>query len=176
MECIMNKKSLRIVIVFVIFIAVGIMWGLKSTQSNGAKYNSDAAYPLYMTKINMEEMVASNMPIIIDFGADSCIPCKEMAPVLVKLNGEMQEKARIHFVDVWEYPESSKGFPVTVLPTQVFFNADGSAYVPSQEVLQKIMGFQGFKNEGGDELVMTAHQGGLTEAQMRLILADMGVN
>ncbi|OLN32939.1 Thioredoxin [Desulfosporosinus metallidurans] len=39
---------------------------------------------------------------MIDFGADSCVPCKEMAPVLKKLNTEMQGKAIVKFVDVWK--------------------------------------------------------------------------
>ncbi len=46
-------------------------------------------------------------PIIIDFGADSCIPCKEMAPVLKKLNEEWQGKVIVKFVDVWKYPDAA---------------------------------------------------------------------
>lgn len=40
-------------------------------------------YPLNVTEpIDLEELKSFGIPIIIDFGADSCIPCKEMEPVL----------------------------------------------------------------------------------------------
>jgi thioredoxin 1 len=89
-----------------------------------------------------------------------------MAPILVKLNEEMQGKAVIHFVDVWKNQNAARDFPLRVIPTQFFFTADGEPYIPSENLnirgLQTVNGF-------------TYHEGGLTEAQMRAILTDMGV-
>ncbi len=171
----MNKKSARFLVIGLIVIAVGVIWGVKSSESGASMFVSDLAIPLDITEeINIDNYTSANMPILIDFGADSCIPCKEMAPVLVKLNREMQEKARIHFVDVWKHPKLADGFPVNIIPTQVFYNPDGTPYRPSVEILQGIPGFKGYTDRN-DNLIMTTHVGGLTEADMRLILADMGV-
>jgi thioredoxin 1 len=71
------------------------------------------------TELDLDTLKSYNLPIIIDFGADSCIPCKEMAPVLVKLNTEFEGKAIIKFVDVWKYQSLSEGYPIKVIPTQV---------------------------------------------------------
>ncbi len=129
--------------------------------------------PLLVSAVDLAALQAYAQPIIIDFGADECIPCKEMAPVLQTLNAEMQGKAVVQFVDVWKTPEAAQGYPVTVIPTQIFYNADGTPYMPSSDLgIEFLMYTEG---EGGPH-VFTAHQGGLTEAQMRLILQDMGVS
>ena len=82
---------------------------------------------------------------MIDFGADSCIPCKEMAPVLKELNEELRGKVIIKFVDVWKYQSLAEGYPISVIPTQVFFDKDGKPYTPKDPeahkckcILQKI--------------------------------------
>ena len=83
-------------------------------------------------------------------------------------------KAFIKFVDVWEYAEAASNVPVQVIPTQVMVNADGTPFVPSDELAQKIEFILYSSRETGEH-VFTVHQGGLTEEQMRLILTEMGV-
>ncbi len=136
---------------------------------------SEIDFPLHVSSVNLEELVVHELPIIIDFGADECVPCKEMAPVLTTLNHEMQGDAIIQFVDVWKTPEAATNFPVQVIPTQIFINADGTPYIPSDEIALEIS-FSIYADRETEEHVFTAHQGGLTEEQMRLILADMGVS
>lgn len=97
-----------------------------------------------------------------------------MAPVLKTLNEEMQGKAFIKFVDVWQYPDAAANAPVQVIPTQVMFNADGTPFVPSDELAAQVQ-FTMYSHRDTDEHIFTVHQGGLTEEQMRLILAEMGV-
>lgn len=135
---------------------------------------TNVEYPLTVTSIDLEELTESNLPIIIDFGADSCILCKEMAPVLITLNEEFQGRAIVQFVDVWKSPEAANQFPIQVIPTQVFINADGSPYYPSEE-LANLIQFSMYSDRETEEHVFTTHQGGLTEEQMRLILSDIGV-
>lgn len=131
-------------------------------------------YPLKITKADLDEIKAYGVPTVIDFGSDSCIPCKEMAPVLKTLNAEWQDRAAVQFMDVWEYTDGVEDFPVSVIPTQIFFNADGSPYVPSEEI-QKEIAFIMHADKETDEHVFTAHQGGITEEQMRAIFAEMGI-
>ncbi|MEG0784343.1 MAG: thioredoxin family protein, partial [Christensenella sp.] len=135
---------------------------------------SAEGYPLKITKADLNAIKAYGVPTVIDFGSDSCIPCKEMAPVLKTLNAEWQDRAAVQFMDVWEYTDGVEDFPVSVIPTQVFFNADGSPYVPS-EGIQKEIAFIMYADKETDEHVFTAHQGGITEEQMRAIFAEMGI-
>lgn len=165
-----QKTALKIIIPSLILLVVVGIFLFKN--SRGQEQPEQLAIPLSVTAVDMAALKEHKLPIIIDFGADSCIPCKEMAPVLVKLNEEMQGKAVIQFVDVWKNPDAAKDFPVQVIPTQVFFQADGAPYVPSEDLgIELTM----YSTKDTNEHVFTVHQGGLTEQQLRDILADMGV-
>ncbi len=171
-----NKKLLvKIIVPVLIAAALTAIWALKTHSTPtpiDPKTGNIADFVLEASSIDLESLKKYKYPIIIDFGADSCDPCKAMAPVLKKMNEEMQGYAIIKFVDVWKNSAASKDFPVQVIPTQVFFNADGTPYVPSEKI-----GIQFIKYASKDtgKHVFTVHQGGLTEEQMRAILADMGV-
>jgi thioredoxin 1 len=154
-----------------VLIIAGI-WIFKNANSDAPPITDNKDFTLEATNIDLEVLTSYELPIIIDFGADSCIPCKEMAPVLKTLNVEMQGAAIIKFVDVWKNEDVANDFPIQVIPTQIFINADGTPYVPSDDI--KIE-FTMYSTKDTNEHVFTVHQGGLTEGQMRRILTDMGV-
>ncbi|MEN8258823.1 MAG: thioredoxin family protein [Thermodesulfobacteriota bacterium] len=66
------------------------------------------------------------MVTMVDLGADTCIPCKMMAPILEKLTKEYEGKAAIILIDVWQEPAQSRKFQVSVIPTQIFFDKEGN--------------------------------------------------
>ena len=181
-----NKRSLiiKILVPVLIIAIVGVMWFVKNPPSDSvpiiatdptAEQIDGADFSLNATElIDYEALSEYGLPIIVDYGADSCIPCKEMAPVLKTLNAEMQGIAFIKFVDVWQYYEAAANVPVQVIPTQIFVNADGTPFVPSEELASQIE-FMMYSDRETNEHIFTTHQGGLTEDQMRLILAEMGV-
>lgn len=144
----------------------------QSTGQTPDAENTD--FSLLATEIDLEKLKSHGIPIIIDFGADECIPCKEMAPVLKKLNEEWQGKVIVKFVDVWKYPELAEDFPVSVIPTQFFFDAKGNPYVPSEKLMNEIP-FNLYSLKDTEEHVYTSHEGGLTEEQIKTIFAEMGV-
>lgn len=173
----MSKKKLliRILILVLIGIALTSIWIIK-THSKPISINEEtgenADFELAASSINLDELKEYNLPIIIDFGSDSCIPCQQMAPVLETMNEEMQGKAIIKFVDVWKYEDAATDFPIQVIPTQVIYSADGKPYTPSEDLG---IDFDMWSAEDTNEHIFTTHQGGLTEDQMRAILKDMGV-
>jgi len=63
---------------------------------------------------------------MIDLGAKKCIPCKMMAPILVKMEKQYQGKASIVFIDVWEHKEQARRFQIRAIPTQIFFDVSGN--------------------------------------------------
>ena len=125
-------------------------------------------------EIDFEELSSYGIPIIVDYGADSCIPCKEMAPVLEKANATFSGKAFVKFVNVWDYPDAANNVPVSIIPTQILFNADGTPFVPSDDLAEKL-DFTLYVDPQTNEHHFTAHVGGLTEEEMWAILAEMGV-
>jgi thioredoxin 1 len=73
----------------------------------------------------VQQALSSGKPTVIDFGARTCIPCKKMAPILESLSGEYKGKASVLFIDVREDQAAAQKFGVQMIPTQIFFNAQG---------------------------------------------------
>ncbi|HCL01002.1 MAG TPA: thioredoxin [Lachnoclostridium phytofermentans] len=168
----MTKKWAKRVIPLLIVIAIICIFLLKK-ESNKID-NSENMLPLEINEIDLAELKLEGLPIVIDFGSDSCIPCKQMAPVLQKLHSEWNGKAIVHFIDVWKNASASDGFPMTVIPTQFFFNSDGTPYKPSEDISNEIeLSLYSTKDTG--EHVFTAHQGSITEEEMKKIFMEMGV-
>jgi len=65
------------------------------------------------------------MPTMVDLGANECVPCKMMVPVMEKVEKKYKGKAAIIFIDVWKDKEPAKRFGIRAIPTQIFFNKDG---------------------------------------------------
>jgi thioredoxin 1 len=65
------------------------------------------------------------MVTMIDLGADQCVPCKMMAPILEKLKKDYEGKAAIIFIDVWKNIDPARRYGIRAIPTQIFFDADG---------------------------------------------------
>ncbi|MDP3481670.1 MAG: thioredoxin family protein [Desulfoprunum sp.] len=62
---------------------------------------------------------------MVDLGANKCIPCKMMAPIMEELEKEYKGKAAIVFIDVWENPGAGDKYDIKLIPTQIFYDAKG---------------------------------------------------
>ena len=167
-----NKRLLRIIVPIIIVIIAAGIWTVKNTRDKDEALENDGSdFALHVTSnLDLEKLKSYGLPIIIDFGADSCIPCKEMAPVLIELNAQLRGKAIIKFVDVWKYPGLAEGYPLTVIPTQVFIAADGKPYTPEDPQTAQ-MKLYAMKDSG--EHVFTTHEGGLTKEALLKIIGEM---
>ena len=68
-----------------------------------------------------EDVVASNLPAIVDFTATWCMPCKQIAPVVEELAGAYAGKVKIGKLDVDESPGIATKYGVRSVPTLLFF-------------------------------------------------------
>ena len=65
------------------------------------------------------------LPRLLELGADKCIPCKMMAPILAELRQEYAGQLQVDFIDVWKNESAGEDYGVRVIPLQIFFGADG---------------------------------------------------
>jgi len=79
---------------------------------------------------------ASNLPTLVDVGADKCVPCIKMAPILDQLRKDFAGRMEVKFVDVWKYREEADKYSVRTIPTQIF-------YAPGGSELYRHIGFYG---------------------------------
>ena len=71
------------------------------------------------------QALASGKPTVIDLGASTCIPCKQMAPILEELADTYRGKANVLFIDVREDRNAASRFGIQMIPTQIFFDTKG---------------------------------------------------
>lgn len=165
---------LKIVIPIVMICVIATIWVVKNNEKKSEEVvvkNSDFALNVTQ-KINLKKLKSYKLPIIIDFGSESCAPCRLMAPDLKELNSELQGRAIIKFVDSWENPKFAEGYPISSIPTQFFFDSKGNPFNPKNPEAMNLTQYS-LKTTG--EHVYTAHVGGLTKQQMVEILEEMGM-
>lgn len=80
---------------------------------------------------------ARSLPRLVDLGADKCIPCKAMAPILAELKAEYAGRFDVQFIDVWKNPEAATPYRIRTIPTQVFYAADGTELSRHQGFMAK---------------------------------------
>lgn len=67
------------------------------------------------------DVLKGNEPVLVDFWAEWCGPCKALAPKLEEIAGEMSGKAKIVKVDVDANPDTASKYGVRGIPTLVLF-------------------------------------------------------
>ena len=71
------------------------------------------------------EAASTKLPKLIDFGSNMCIPCQEMAATLAELKREYEGRVQVIVVDVYENYQLAEDLCVQMIPTQIFYNAEG---------------------------------------------------
>lgn len=76
---------------------------------------------LELTDANFEETIASGKPVLVDFWAEWCGPCRMVGPIVEELSKDYDGKAIVGKVNVDENPEISSKYGVRNIPTILFF-------------------------------------------------------
>ncbi len=114
------NTSMRILIAAALAVAVIGAVALNQRKAPVAARSPDPA-----RAADAPPAVVAGLPRLVDLGADTCIPCKMMVPVLADLKNEYAGKLNVQFIDVWKNPEAGKSYGLQLIPTQIFFNAAG---------------------------------------------------
>ncbi|HEX5002094.1 MAG TPA: thioredoxin [Bacteroidia bacterium] len=91
------------------------------------------------------DLINSDTPVLVDFYAEWCGPCKMMAPVLKEVASKVGDKARIVKVDVDKNQNAAAAYQVRGVPTFIIFRKGQivwrqSGVVPAATLLQQLTG------------------------------------
>lgn len=80
------------------------------------------------------EVMSSTLPVLVDFGAAWCSPCKQLAPIVEQVAKDYAGKLKVAYVDVDKAPNTAAKFGIMAVPT-VFFVKGG-------KIAEQMTGFQ----------------------------------
>jgi thioredoxin 1 len=95
---------------------------------------------LVMNNLNLD--FSKHLITFIELGADRCIPCKAMQPIMKEIAAEYKGKVQVVFYDVWKDPEPARKYGIQLIPTQVFIDSKGKevfrhvGLFPKDEILK----------------------------------------
>ncbi len=70
-----------------------------------------------------QEVIQSELPVVVDFYADWCGPCKMVGPVIEELSGEYEGKVKFVKLDIDKAQDLAAKYSVASIPTLIFFKA-----------------------------------------------------
>ena len=121
-------------------------------EIDGKALQKLAVIPAGMETQSEEEFrkaLVGGRPMVVDFGSNSCIPCRQLRPILQKVRKDHTGKLEVLIIDIQKNEKLASEYQIQVMPTVIFFDPQG------KEVFR--------------------HQGFMSEEQIKVQLAKMGV-
>lgn len=129
-------KTLIVAVLAVVIVgAVALKKGKTPAEANAAAPVAAASVPspapaadptLATETVAAVPAPTAKLPRLVDLGADRCVPCKMMKPILDEFQRDYADRFVTEFIDVWKNPDAGKQYGIRVIPTQIFYDAEGN--------------------------------------------------
>jgi len=101
---------------------------------------------------NTEEELAnalkSGRPVLVDFGSNSCIPCRQLRPILQEIRKEQAGKMEVLVIDIYKHQSLADQYRIQVMPTLIFFDSTGKEVIRHQGFMPKTALMEQLKKVG----------------------------
>lgn len=101
-----------------------------------------AAQGKVLTTNRLDIDFAKYQVTFLELGADRCIPCKKMQPIMKEIAAAFPDRVQVVFYDVWKDPGPGEKYRVQLIPTQIFLDQKGREIArhvglfPKEEILE----------------------------------------
>jgi thioredoxin 1 len=119
----LKKLTIALFILFSFNLFCSQNSGEQSTEPNSQK-NANNEENLIITDEQLD--FSKHKVTFIELGADRCIPCKAMQPVMLEIAQKYKGTIQVVFYDVWKTPKYGKDYGIHLIPTQVFIDKKGN--------------------------------------------------
>lgn len=127
-----------------VLLASAVTTATPRKQQNKSKVKVKVSSPARNTKNNKPAKPAAQarLPKLVDLGAEKCVPCKMMVPVLDELRKEYKGKLEVVFIDVWQNRDATDKYKIRAIPTQIFYDKDRKelarheGYIPKEDIIK----------------------------------------
>ena len=92
----------------------------------GSEEDSGEALPDAARQDSVATTGDTGLPVLLDLGSTTCVPCKAMAPILDEMRETFKGQLDVRFVDVKKDGEAARAYGVRIIPTQVFLDESGN--------------------------------------------------
>ncbi len=110
----------KVAITLLIFI-FGASFCAQSSKEQANKLKSEENLIVSIKQLDFSKHKVT----FIELGADRCIPCKAMQPIMREIAKEYAGKIQVVFYDVWKDPKPARHYRIQLIPTQVFIDKSG---------------------------------------------------
>jgi FKBP-type peptidyl-prolyl cis-trans isomerase 2 len=97
-----------------------------------------------LTSVPLEQALSNGKPTLAEFGSSTCIPCKQMKPILEELAVEYEGKLNVVIVEVYEQRSLTQQYGIMAIPTQIVFDSNGKEVTrhmglwPREEIIAQL--------------------------------------
>lgn len=134
-----------------LLVAVGTLIGLLASSDFAPIPAQVAAEPPGNTGDDLKKALKSGKPVLADFGANKCVPCRQIRPILREIEKEYAGKAHVLILDVWVMPKLAREYRIQLIPTLVFWDPEGKEVFRRSGVWDKDSMVQKLKEAGMEE-------------------------
>lgn len=112
----------------------------QTAQAKQAPSAPDYGKVLVTNRLDID--FSKHLITFIELGADRCIPCKAMQPIMKEIAETYADRVQVVFYDVWKDPEPGRKYGIQLIPTQVFLDQKGKeifrhvGLFPKEEILE----------------------------------------
>ncbi len=89
------------------------------------------------TEEDLARALESGRPILVDFGSNSCIPCRQLRPILQEIKTEQAGKLEVLVIDIYKHQDLAGQYGIQVMPTLIFFDSTGREVIRRQGFMPK---------------------------------------